>query len=137
MYEFLDHPSETLVRVSASTIEEVFSDAAIALFEIMTDLSRVKPRRKFHVDLEAPERHLLLLDWLNHLVYLHEIRNVFLSTFAVTIKREARWHLTASAAGEEIKQTHERRCSVKSVTYGQFEWKEMNDLHEVRFVVDI
>jgi SHS2 domain-containing protein len=41
MYRFLDHPSEELIEVVAASESEVFRDAALALFELMTDISKV------------------------------------------------------------------------------------------------
>ena len=135
MFQFLDHPSETLVEVRAKSVRDVFIDAATALFEIMTDTSALKESLQFDVSLPAAERHLLLIDWLNYLIYLHEVNNVFLRAFAVTI--DASGSLQALVKGENISDHHERRMHAKSVTYGQFEWIDKKNEHTVRFVVDI
>jgi SHS2 domain-containing protein len=137
MYTFLDHPSEALVEVNSGSINEVFLEAALALFELMTDLEKIEIRESFQVQLNSPERHLLLIDWLNHLILLHEVQNVFLVQFEIDVSQNNGWHLSAVASGERIKENHELRLHAKSATYGQLDWKEESGNHLVRFVIDI
>jgi SHS2 domain-containing protein len=137
MFEFLDHPSETLIRVRASTPSEVFRDAAIALFEIMTDTARIKPEVSYEVKANSTERHLLLIDWLNDLIFLHEAKNLFLSEFEISVQKNDDWGLQGVVKGEKVQAHHERRSHAKSATYGQLQWIENEHGHEVLFVVDI
>ena len=137
MYTFLDHPSEALVEVDACSVNEVFVDAALALFDLMTDLEKVEIREDFQVQLSSSERHLLLVDWLNHLILLHEVKSVFLVKFTVDVSQKNGWQLQAVVAGERIRENHELRLHAKSATYGQLEWKEEQGNHTVRFVIDI
>jgi protein archease len=137
MYKFLDHPSEALIEVMAPTENEVFREAGTALFDLMTDVSKVEIHETFPVQLEAPERYLLLIDWLNRLILLHEVEHVFLKDFNVQIEKNSAWTLTAVVAGEKIRDNHERRLHAKSATYGQLEWKEEAESHTVRFVIDV
>ncbi len=138
MYRFLEHPSETLVEVRAGNPEEVFRDAALALFEIMTDTSKVRTDREFRVDLSAAELHLLLIDWLNRLIVLHETENVFFGSFEVRLaETDQGWDLHGLARGERIRKRHERRSHAKSATYGQLEWSRSESGQTVRFVIDV
>lgn len=137
MYRFLDHPSEELIEIVAASETEVFRDAATALFDLMTDLSGVEIQESFPVQLESPERHLLLIDWLNRLILLHEVEHVFFKHFNIHIKKDSDWSLTAVVAGQKIRDNHERRLHAKSATYGQLEWKEEAGIHTVRFVIDV
>ena len=137
MFEFLDHPSETLVRVKASSINEVFNDAATALFEIMTDTKIIQPAESYQIQASSTERHLLLIDWLNDLILLHESKNIFLSNFEVKVSQTSAWNLKATVKGERVQAHHERRSHAKSATYGQLQWIESDHGHEVLFVIDI
>ena len=137
MFQFLDHPSDAYVEVTAISVEEVFQDAATALFEIMTDTISFIPEEDFQIRVESPDRSLLLIDWLNRLVLLHELEKVFLCSFRVKIQQTKNWKLTAVVTGERIKEKHEKRSQVKSVTLGLFEWNEEANGHRVRFLVDI
>jgi protein archease len=137
MYRFLDHPSEAMVEVTAPTVEEVFRDSAVALFEIMTNTSQIKPERSFEIRLESPNRGNLLIDWLNKLILIQETQKVFLSQFEIVVRQDSIWLLEARVEGSSIESTHERRSEVKSATYGQFLWEETPQGHRVRFVLDV
>jgi SHS2 domain-containing protein len=135
MYEFLDHPSEAMVRVTAKTVNEVFEDAARALFELMTDIARVKAEVEFKIELTSDDKTLLLVDWLNRLIWIHEVENVFLCEFVVNVQDA--WKLNATVKGQSIRSGVEKRLHAKSATYGQLEWNETPQGHKVQFVVDI
>ena len=138
MYRFLEHPSETMVEVRAPTESEIFQDAAFALFEVMTDTSTVQHTLQFPVELKSTERKLLLVDWLNRLIYLHETEDVFLASFTVEVGHEENtWRLRALVAGDRIGQNQERRSHVKSATYGMLEWFDDSSGHVARFILDI
>ena len=135
MYEFLDHPSEELIRVTAVSIEEVFSESAMALFELMTDTKKIIDVSRYQINLQNHDRALLLIDWLNRLILLHEVEHVFLNTFQVQVRPE--WVLDATVNGQKIEEGVERRLHVKSATYGQLQWNETPQGHQVQFVVDV
>jgi protein archease len=135
MYEFVDHPSEAMVRVTAKNVNGVFEDAAKALFDLMTDINTVKPDRDFNIHLNSEDKALLLIDWLNRLIWIHEVENVFLCRFKVSA--QPAWSVTAQAWGQSITPEQERRLHAKSATYGQLQWKETSQGHEVQFVIDI
>jgi SHS2 domain-containing protein len=135
MYEFLDHPSEELIRVTALSVEEVFSESAMALFELMTDTKTIGYQACFKIDLFNNDRSLLLIDWLNRLILLHEVEHVFLNAFDVQVK--SGWRLDGTVTGEKIRNDMERRLHVKSATYGQLQWNETPQGHQVEFVVDV
>lgn len=137
MFKYLDHPSEALVEVTAEDEASVFRDAALALFDLMTDTSRLKPELEFKIEATAPERHLLLIDWLNRLILLHEVENIFLCSFEIHIERDSDWKVIALARGERIMENHERRLHAKSATYGMLKWDEIPNGHRVQFVIDI
>jgi protein archease len=137
MYEFLGHPSEELIQVTANTVEEVFVDSAEALFELMTNTKKINNDLTFAIELTAPDRILLLVDWLNRLILLHEVEHVFLKTFRVKLQPGPTWVLTADVSGQKITDNMERRLHAKSATYGQLQWKETPQGHQVQFVIDI
>jgi SHS2 domain-containing protein len=137
MFRFLEHPSEEYVEVEAPSVEEVFREGALALFEIMTDTLTVKPMLSFEIQVQASDRNMLFVDWLNRLILLHEIEKVFLSRFEVKVETGENSTVFSVVHGEKISASHERRAHAKSATFGQFEWHEIKNGHRVRFVVDI
>jgi SHS2 domain-containing protein len=121
--------------VTADSLEEVFSESAMALFELMTNTKKIKTDSTYQIHLKNQDRSLLLIDWLNRLILLHEVEHVFCNTFHVQIRNE--WEMDATVHGKKIDGSLERRLHVKSATYGQLQWNETPQGHQVEFVVDV
>ena len=66
---------------------------------IITELKSVRPERAVPVSCEAPSDGLLLVDWLNALVYEMATRRMLFSAFVVTIEDS---RLRATAWGEPV-----------------------------------
>src|SRR5687768_6144658 len=66
-----------------STKEAAFEAAALALTAVVTDPKSVAPTQEVSIVAEAPDDELLLVDWLNALVYEMATRKMLFSRFAV------------------------------------------------------
>lgn len=98
-WSHFSHSADIGVRGSGPTLASAFEQAARALFAIVTDVERIKATTKIEVACEAPDEKLLLVDWLNALIYEASIRKMVFGQFAVTIlDRELR----GEAWGEPI-----------------------------------
>jgi SHS2 domain-containing protein len=75
VYEWVDHTAELELRLEAGSAEELFSDAARALAELMDGGDAGGPGEPVREELaaSAPDRATLLAEWLNELVYLAEV----------------------------------------------------------------
>jgi SHS2 domain-containing protein len=73
-YELLEHTSEVELRVHAPTWSELLAEAAGALTAHLTGGTppRAKTTAWRRVDVRAPDRCALLVDWLNELLYRAE-----------------------------------------------------------------
>jgi SHS2 domain-containing protein len=69
VYRWVDHTAELELRIEAPTEEALFADALAAFAELAGDGGGPSPERR-EIELEAGDRGLLLVDWLNELVYL-------------------------------------------------------------------
>jgi SHS2 domain-containing protein len=138
-FEWIEHPSDIGFRAYGRTLAEAFQNAGAALFEIMTDLSKISAREQFSITLEAEDKHALLYDWIDRLLYLHDSLGVVLSKFEVQIKEEGgKFRLEAKAWGEKFDPSrHPSRTSVKAMTYHMMEIKEEGGRAWVQAVVDI
>ncbi|MEM2266294.1 MAG: archease, partial [Candidatus Hadarchaeales archaeon] len=80
-FEWVEHPSDIGFRAYGKDLGEAFENAALALFEIMTDTGRVEPREEVEVELEAEDEQALLYDWLDRLLYFRDAEGLLLSRF--------------------------------------------------------
>jgi len=114
-WEHYDHGADIGVRGTGATLEEAFEQAAMALAGVITDPSRVGRKEEVIIQCQAPDREMLLVDWLNALVYEMAVRRLILARFHVSIEGN---QLTARAWGEEADVArHEPAVEVKGATY--------------------
>jgi len=121
-YEQLEHTADAMVRVHGKTLPERFENAAYAMFDQMTDASRIEPTGEVKIVLEAESRERLLVDFLQELLYLHDVRNLVFSEFDVQTDGKK---LEALARGEEFdSEKHPKKALVKAVTYHGLEFND-------------
>lgn len=114
-YEHFAHDADVGVRGIGRTLAEAFEQAALALTAAITDPARVAAVESIEVRCEAPEPALLLVDWLNALVYEMATRNMLFGRFEVSIDGR---RLVATAWGERLDAAkHEPAVEVKGATY--------------------
>ncbi len=113
-WEHFPHGADVGVRGYGSTKAEAFEQAAVALTAVLTPLERV--RRLESVDLEAagPDDEILLVQWLNALVYEMATRGMLFGAFRVTIEGD-RLHATATGEAVDIER-HEPAVEIKGAT---------------------
>jgi len=138
-FRFLEHVADVYVEAYGSSLEEAFEHAATALFEVMTDTSKVKPEVVKRVKVTGFDEYSLLYNWLEELLYLYEVENILFSKFKVHItKVNEDFSLEGEAWGEQFDdKRHEKRTEVKAVTYSQMEILRKEGKVVVRFVLDI
>ncbi len=138
-FEWVEHPSDVGFRAYGRDLGEAFENAALALFEVMTDTGRVEAREEVGVELEAEDEQALLYDWLDRLLYFRDAEGLLFSRFRVEVEEEGgRWKLRGRAWGERFDpRKHEGRTAVKAVTYHLMEVRRGKDRTVVQAVVDI
>lgn len=97
--ESFSHAADIGVRGIGRTKAQAFEEAAVALTGIVTDPAGVKPDRMVEIECEAPNDGLLLVDWLNRLIYEMAVQHMLFGRFAVAL---ADGRLRARAWGETI-----------------------------------
>ncbi|MEE9301193.1 MAG: archease [Alphaproteobacteria bacterium] len=98
-WEHFPHDADVGVRGIGPTKEAAFEQAALALTAAMTELSAVAPATAIEVRCSAPDDELLLVDWLNAIIYEIATRNMLFSRYQVTI---ADGELRATIWGEAV-----------------------------------
>jgi len=98
-WEQFPHDADIGVRGLGATLEQAFEQAALALTAVITDPADVSPREMIRLSCEAPDAELLLVDWLNVLIYEMATRNMLFSRFEVYLEGN---HLSAQVWGEAL-----------------------------------
>lgn len=114
MWEHFDHGADIGVRGVGATKAAAFEQAALALTAVITDPAAVGRASVVRVECQAPSDDLLLVDWLNAIVYEMATRRMLFGEFTVVMD-EGR--LTGTARGEPIDRSrHEPAVEVKGAT---------------------
>lgn len=121
-WEHFPHQADMGVRGIGSSKEAAFEAAALALTAVVTDPKSVAPTLEVSIVAEAPDDELLLVDWLNALVYEMATRKMLFSRFAVRFNNHS---LQATAWGEPIEVVrHQPAVEVKGATYTELSVKQ-------------
>ncbi len=118
--EFLDDVTSDLAFVArGATAESAFAAAADALLAVtVANPDAVEARLEWRVELEEPDLELLLLAFLNELVFLRDARGWLLRAAETRIVQgEGRASLQARLVGEALDpDRHRRAADVKAAT---------------------
>lgn len=124
-WEHFSHQADIGVRGLGATLAKAFEQAALALTAVITDPADVVPREMIRLSCEAPDAELLLVDWLNKLIYEMATRNMLFSRFEVHLEGE---HLAAQAWGEALETgRHRPAVEVKGATYTALKVAQQQD----------
>jgi tRNA nucleotidyltransferase (CCA-adding enzyme) len=119
-----------------ATPAEAFEQAALALTAIVCDLTTVSPGRSVAIGCEEPDLELLLVDWLNAVVYEMAVGRMLFCRFRVRLEGA---RLLGEAWGEPVDRArHQPAVEVKGATYTALSVRQDSDgTWTARCVVDV
>ncbi len=137
-FEFIDiTTSDVAFKAYGKDLNELFANAALALFEVMVNTEKVEPKVVEHVILKDADLKSLMFDWLNHLIYCADAKNLVFSRFNIRVKKKG-YELEGDVSGEQIDQgKHEPRTHVKACTYHMMEIKKTPEGWVAQVILDI
>jgi tRNA nucleotidyltransferase (CCA-adding enzyme) len=135
-WEHFSHQADVGVRGIGATREEAFQQAAVALTAVITNPLQVVARDVFELELESREDDLLLVDWLNRLIYEMSTRGMVFSRFDVWVETPV---LRARVWGEKLNtRKHKPAVEVKAATYHQAAvYRDQSGVWIAQCVVDV
>jgi protein archease len=113
-WEHFPHDADVGVRGWGATEEQAFEQAALALTAVVTDV-QVSPQAAIEVSCEAPDIELLLVEWLNSVIYEMAVRKMLFGRFKVRIDG-GRLHGTLWGEPVDVER-HAPACEPKGATY--------------------
>ena len=134
-WEHFSHDADIGVVGIGPTKAEAFRQAAIALTAVITDPQTVRPAVRVALLCRAPNDELLLVEWLNTLVYEMSVRSMLFGDFTVEI---ANGELRATALGESADPgRHEPAVEVKGATLTELHVVPVDGGWRAQCVVDV
>ena len=134
-WELFEHGADVGVRGVARSLGEAFAQAGIALTAVITDPGSVAARDRVTLRCEAPDAGLLLVDWLNGLVYEMAARDMLFAEFEVDTDGRT---LTARCRGETLdRDRHMPAVEIKGATQTALRVAESDGVWVAQCVVDV
>ena len=113
-WEHFRHGADIGVRGLGPTQAQAFEQAALALSAVITEPGRIEPKEPVELACQAPDAGLLLVDFLNELIYLMATRRMLFGRVEVQLEGG---RLSARAWGEPVDVArHEPAVEVKGAT---------------------
>ena len=135
-YELLDHTADIGIIASGKGLPEAFSNAAYAMFDILTDIDRIEEASSIEVQVSARNVEELLVAWLDELLYQYETKRFIGSRFAIDNMNDT--SLRASVFGEKVDLArHEIKTEIKSVTYHQLMVEKIESEWKAQVIFDV
>lgn len=114
--EELGHTSEIGLRAHAPTQSDLFRCLACAMIGLTGAEAEPEEAPQFYeVDLAAGDLESLVVDWLNEILYLHEVSSLVVD--AVEVERITPQAIAATVLGRRARQAPD--LQIKAVTYHQ------------------
>ena len=139
-FEFLEHTADVYVRAHGRNMEEAYENAALSMFETMTDTTKIAPAKEETIEVEAADQYALLYSWLEALLVKFEIENMLYSKFQITCWKETAdtFKIKAKIWGEKYDpKKHPQKVGVKAITYHLMVIIREPDRVILEFILDI
>lgn len=135
-WELFHHGADIGVRGVGRSKAEAFEQAATALTGVVTDPASVAPNDVVDLTCREPDEELLLVDWLNTLIYEMATRRMLFGRFAVVLDGD---RLQAKAWGEPVEiAKHRPAVEVKGATFTELQVRqEPGGMWIAQCVVDV
>lgn len=135
-WEHFEHDADIGIRGIAPTLDQAFEQAAIAMTAAITHLDSVSASKVISIYCEAPDNELLLVNWLNELIYEMSTQSALFSRFEVVIDDDT---LSAIAYGEAVdRQKHQPAVEIKGATFTELRvYRQADNAWVAQCVVDV
>lgn len=134
-YEYFEATADIGLKAYGKDMNEAFENAGLAIFNIISDTSDIDALREIEFEVTSEDEVSLLYDYLEELLFYHEIEFMLFSDFHVKIDENL--HLKAKIIGEEINwDKHERKSEIKAITFHKMEVRKTDHV-EVQAIVDL
>lgn len=135
-YIRLDHTGDIRIEVFGNSLKELFANSAYALFDVITDASKITPQLADTVEVSGVDQEELLVNWLSELNFLFLTELKVFNKFEIEHINEN--ELTATVLGEKFNShKHPFHTEIKAITFHDLQIKKVKDQWKTKIVFDI
>ena len=111
----------------------------VSCSSVATNTDDIKPVETKEISVTSEDKISLLYDFLEELLFMHEVEFMLFSQFEVAIKKDGEnYKLDAAIKGEEINwEIHERGEEVKAITFHMMDIVKEDNLYKSSVILDL
>lgn len=130
-FRLIEHTADIGLVAYGGSLAEAFANAAYGMFSIIADLDSVQETESRRVDINEDDEEVLLVEWLNGLLYHFDVESLLFKRFEIDILEPDR--LAATCHGEQYDPArHQLKLGIKSATYHMLRIdKEKNEIQVI------
>ncbi len=135
-FDYFDVSADVGVTAWGATFAEAAAALARGVFNLIVPLRAVEPKEAREVAVEGNDEAALLVNWINELLYLHDLERWLLAR--AEVGKCAPPTLSARVVGEHFNPSrHPRGTLVKAATYHDLSILRGPDGVTLRMVLDV
>ena len=135
-FEIIGHTADVGIIAYGTDIKQLFSNAALGLFSLITEPGSIKEKMQRRVEIISEDKDSLLIEWLNELIYLFDAEHILFKRFDIESLNSNQ--LRATCYGEDFDPLkHKLKMGVKAATYHMLKINRDSSGYEVRIIFDV
>jgi SHS2 domain-containing protein len=135
-FEVIDHTADVGIIVYGTDVKELFANAALALFSLITEPESIQEKSHLNLRVSSDERDSLLVEWLNELIYFFDAKHILFNRFDIQTLTQN--ELKATCYGEDFDpMKHKIKIGIKAATYHMLRLDKNNDGYKAQIILDI
>ncbi len=134
-FKFLAHTADRKFQAFGKTLEEVFKNSALALFNIVYD-SKIKNKKKFKINVKGKDLENLMYNFLEEFLVLIDSKNFLPAQIKILKLDKENFKIKAEVFGDDAKN-YQISEHVKAITYSEMFIKKLGEKWVSQVVLDI
>ncbi len=139
IYDLIDHTADLSIKVYGKDLEELLKNCSAAMMDVICDLNTIELKNQYSVSSSGNSEEELLVNLLQELLYLHEVKKLLFCKFEFKINDNIKnREVEGNVWGEEIDfSRHDLLNDIKAVTYSDLKVEHKNGKLSVKITFDI
>jgi SHS2 domain-containing protein len=135
-FEVIDHTADIGIIAYGTDIKQVFTNAALGMFHLITDIDDIGEDTRRDIELSSQDTENLLVEWLNELLYAFDAEHIVFKSFWIDTLSDN--HLKATCRGTQIDPGQYRiKREVKAATYHMLDINKEDSGYKAQIIFDI
>jgi SHS2 domain-containing protein len=135
-YHLIDHTADFGIQVFGSDSQELFTNAALALFDVITEMDVLKGDDSYNITASGEDWSDLMINWLREILYQWNGREMLVKSVQIVSLSENK--ISAKIYFDAyMPDRHTIKTEIKAVTYHQIQVKSSPSGWEARVIFDI